>query len=75
MTIREILKMGDPRLLRIARPVQNFGAPELHALHRADVAQPVLQLLLLRPHVEQHDADQRRRHRADRQPQDAPPPS
>jgi peptide deformylase len=32
MTIREILKMGDPRLLRIARPVQNFGAPELHAL-------------------------------------------
>jgi len=32
MTIREILKMGDPRLLRIAKPVQNFGAPELHAL-------------------------------------------
>jgi len=32
MTIREILKMGDPRLLRIARPVQNFGEPELHAL-------------------------------------------
>ena len=32
MTIREILKMGDPRLLRIAKPVQNFGEPELHAL-------------------------------------------
>ena len=32
MTVREILKMGDPRLLRIARPVQNFGEPELHAL-------------------------------------------
>jgi peptide deformylase len=32
MTIREILKMGDPRLLRIAQPVQHFGSPELHAL-------------------------------------------
>jgi peptide deformylase len=32
MTIREILKMGDPRLLRIAKPVQHFGSPELHAL-------------------------------------------
>jgi peptide deformylase len=32
MTIREILKMGDPRLLRIAKPVETFGTPELHAL-------------------------------------------
>ncbi len=32
MTIREILKMGDPRLLRIAKPVEAFGTPELHAL-------------------------------------------
>jgi peptide deformylase len=32
MTTREILKMGDPRLLRVARPVQAFGTPELHAL-------------------------------------------
>ena len=32
MTVREILKMGDPRLLRIARPVEAFGTPELHAL-------------------------------------------
>ena len=32
MTIREILKMGDPRLLRIAPPVQAFGTPELHEL-------------------------------------------
>jgi peptide deformylase len=32
MTIREILKMGDPRLLRVAQPVRAFGAPELHAL-------------------------------------------
>ena len=32
MTIREILKMGDPRLLGIARPVQAFGTPELDAL-------------------------------------------
>ena len=32
MTIREILKMGDPRLLRIAQPVPAFDTPELHAL-------------------------------------------
>src|SRR5262249_13541459 len=32
MTIREILKMGDPRLLRIAKPVAEFGTPELQAL-------------------------------------------
>ena len=32
MTIREILKMGDPRLLAIAQPVERFGTPELHAL-------------------------------------------
>jgi peptide deformylase len=32
MTIREILKMGDPRLLRIAQPVREFDTPELHAL-------------------------------------------
>ena len=32
MTVREILKMGDARLLRIAQPVQRFDTPELHAL-------------------------------------------
>ena len=32
MTIRTILKMGDPRLLRVAQPVTGFGTPELHAL-------------------------------------------
>ena len=32
MTVREILKMGDPRLLRIAQPVTTFDAPELHEL-------------------------------------------
>src|ERR1700688_3239529 len=30
--IREILKMGDPRLLRVAQPVQKFDTPELHEL-------------------------------------------
>jgi len=30
--IREILKMGDARLLRIAKPVETFDTPELHAL-------------------------------------------
>jgi len=32
MTVREILKMGDPRLLRVAPPVRQFDTPELHAL-------------------------------------------
>ena len=32
MTVREILKMGDPRLLRVARPVAEFDTPELDAL-------------------------------------------
>jgi len=32
MTVREILKMGDPRLLRVAPPVTSFDTPELHAL-------------------------------------------
>jgi peptide deformylase len=32
MAVREILKMGDPRLLRIAAPVTQFDTPELHAL-------------------------------------------
>ncbi len=32
MAIREILKMGDPRLLRVAQPVQALGTPELAAL-------------------------------------------
>jgi len=32
MAIREILKMGDPRLLRVAQPVTAFDTPELHAL-------------------------------------------
>lgn len=30
--IREILRMGDPRLLRCARPVSEFGTAELAAL-------------------------------------------
>ena len=32
MAVREILKMGDARLLRIAEPVREFGTPALHAL-------------------------------------------
>jgi peptide deformylase len=32
MTVRDILKMGDARLLRVAPPVQRFDTPELHAL-------------------------------------------
>lgn len=32
MAVREILKMGDARLLRVAQPVLNFGGPDLLAL-------------------------------------------
>ena len=32
MTIRDILKMGDPRLLRIAPPVTEFDTDEIHLL-------------------------------------------
>lgn len=30
--IRTVLRMGDPRLLRVAEPVRRFDSPELHAL-------------------------------------------
>lgn len=30
--VHDILKMGDPRLLRVAKPVEQFDTPELHAL-------------------------------------------
>ncbi|HTH95363.1 MAG TPA: peptide deformylase [Rhodocyclaceae bacterium] len=30
--IRPVLRMGDPRLLRVAQPVAKFDTPELHAL-------------------------------------------
>ena len=32
MTIREILKMGDPRLLLVAKPLTEFNTPALRAL-------------------------------------------
>ncbi len=32
MTVRTILKMGDPRLLRVAQPVTEFDTDELHLL-------------------------------------------
>ncbi|PUE63144.1 peptide deformylase [Limnohabitans sp. 2KL-17] len=32
MTVRDILKMGDARLLRVAQRVQEFNTPGLHAL-------------------------------------------
>ena len=34
MSVREILRMGDARLLRVAEPVTAFDTPELHALVR-----------------------------------------
>ncbi|WP_028009177.1 peptide deformylase [Solimonas flava] len=30
--IRDVLRMGDARLLRVAEPVEDFGSPELQAL-------------------------------------------
>jgi peptide deformylase len=32
MAIREVLRMGDPRLLRVAEPVASFGTAELEGL-------------------------------------------
>ena len=32
MTVREILKMGDPRLLRMAQPITEFDTDTLHLL-------------------------------------------
>ena len=32
MSVREILRMGDPRLLRVARPVEEFSTPALRSL-------------------------------------------
>lgn len=32
MAVREILKMGDARLLRVAKPVERFGTPALDEL-------------------------------------------
>ena len=32
MTVREILKMGDQRLLRVAKPVPEFDSDEVHLL-------------------------------------------
>jgi len=32
MPIREVLKMGDPRLLAVAKPVGQFGTPDLENL-------------------------------------------
>jgi peptide deformylase len=32
MSVREILKMGDPRLLRQAEPITRFGTPDLQDL-------------------------------------------
>lgn len=32
MAVRPVLKMGDPLLLQVARPVEHFDTPALHAL-------------------------------------------
>ncbi|NPC54228.1 peptide deformylase [Caenimonas soli] len=32
MAVREIIKMGDPRLLRVAQPVTEFDTDEIHLL-------------------------------------------
>ena len=32
MAVRPVLRMGDARLLQVARSVERFGTPELHAL-------------------------------------------
>jgi peptide deformylase len=57
MAVRDVLKMGDPRLLEPARPVEDFAAPELtqlivdmhdtmRALDGAGLAAPQIGVLL-----------------------------
>jgi peptide deformylase len=43
MAIREVLKMGDPRLLAVAQPVGEFGTPELENL-LSDMRETMLSL-------------------------------
>ncbi len=43
MAIREVLRMGDPRLLQRAEPVSNFGSRELRGL-LADMRDTMLEL-------------------------------
>jgi peptide deformylase len=43
MAIREVLKMGDPRLLQVSEPVRAFGTPELASL-LADMRDTMLNL-------------------------------
>jgi peptide deformylase len=43
MAIREVLKMGDPRLLQVSEPVRAFGTPELGSL-LADMRDTMLNL-------------------------------
>jgi peptide deformylase len=43
MAIRDVLKMGDPRLLAVSEPVAAFGTPELEALI-ADMRDTMLHL-------------------------------
>jgi len=47
-------------------------APELHAVHCADVLQPMLQLLLVGPQIERDDDDHPRAERPQRRPSDPP---
>jgi peptide deformylase len=43
MAIREVLKMGDPRLLAVSEPVREFATPELESL-LADMRDTMLDL-------------------------------
>jgi peptide deformylase len=43
MAIREVLKMGDPRLLAVAEPVRDFATPQLERLI-ADMRDTMLEL-------------------------------
>jgi peptide deformylase len=74
MAVHEILKMGDPRLLKPAALVQQFDTPELHALiadmfetlvifgvtrsERYPDAPPVPQTVLINPTITPLSADE-----------------
>ena len=53
MAVREILKMGDPRLSRVAQPVRAFDSPALRALiaDLLETMQPVQGARLAAPQI------------------------
>ena len=51
MAIKPVLKMGEPVLLEVAKPVDQFDTPELHALIQQRPAARVDYIQFFDPHT------------------------